>query len=79
MGSCLAQPQHLDRRKTMNKEIILASMVASFKEANVGLAIQNGMIEKEARESIELMSSSIEKCMEKVLDNLIENFSDIIK
>lgn len=54
-------------------------MVASFKEANVGLAIQNGMIEKEARESIELMSSSIEKCMEKVLDNLIENFSDIIK
>ena len=63
----------------MNKEIILASMVASFKEANVGLAIQNGMIEKEARESIELMSSSIEKCMEKVLDNLIENFSDIIK
>lgn len=63
----------------MNKEIILASMVASFKEANVGLAIQNGMIEKEARESIEFMSSSIEKCMEKVLDNLIENFSDIIK
>ena len=79
MDFCLAQPQHLDRRIIMNKDLLLASMVASFKEANVGLAIQNGMIEKEARESIELMSSSIEKCMEKVLDNLIENFSGIIK
>jgi len=63
----------------MNKEIVLASMVASFMEANVGLAIENGMTESDARQSIDLMSVSIEKCMEKVLDNLTENFSEIIK
>lgn len=54
-------------------------MVASFMEANVGLAIENGMTESDARQSIDLMSVSIEKCMEKVLDNLTENFSEIIK
>lgn len=63
----------------MNKDLLLNSMIATFKESNVSLAIQSGMAEKDAREIIESMSDSIEKCMESVINKLIESFPDIIK
>lgn len=63
----------------MNKYLILSSMVDSFKKANVSLAIEQGMGEKESKDYVESMSESIEKCMDKVLENLLENFSTFIK
>ena len=63
----------------MNKHLILSSMVDSFKKANVSLAIEQGMQEKESKDYIESMSESIEKCMDKVLENLLESFPDFLK
>lgn len=54
-------------------------MVDSFKKANVSLAMEQGMGEKESKDYVESMSESIEKCMDKVLENLLENFSTFIK
>lgn len=63
----------------MNKDLIVSSMTASFKEANISLAIKKGMSENEARKTIDSMSDSINFCMDKVFDSLIENFPIFIK
>lgn len=54
-------------------------MVDSFKKANISLAIEKGMSEKESKDYIESMSESIEKCMDKVLENLLENYPIFLK
>ncbi len=79
MGSYWDPAQLLDQKEIMNKKLIIESMTDSFKEANISLAIKSGMTEEQAKESIGLMSSSIEICMENVLDNLLKNFPEIIK
>lgn len=54
-------------------------MSASFKKANIDLAIKNGMEEKQANLVVEQMSDSIKTCMANVLDTLLENFPEFIK
>lgn len=63
----------------MNKELILHTMTNSFKQANVRLAVENGMQEEQATEYINSMSESIAKCMSNVLDDLLDNFPNFIK
>ncbi len=63
----------------MNKELIINAMAASFKEANIKLAVKNGMPEDKARQAIEPMSDSILKCMDSVLETLLESFPEFIK
>lgn len=63
----------------MNKELILSVMVHSFKKANVDLAVENGIEKISAESQIELMDESVKKCMEKVLEDLLENFPIFIK
>jgi hypothetical protein len=61
----------------MNKDLVLNRMVDSFKKANVELAIVSGVEKASAESQIEVMDESIKKCMEKVLEDLVENFPDI--
>ena len=61
----------------MNKDLILSIMVHSFKKANIDLAVESGVEKISAESQIEVMDEVIKKCMEKVLDNLVENFPDI--
>ena len=63
----------------MNRDIIIHAMSASFKQANIDLAIKNGMEEKQANLVVEQMSDSIKTCMENVSDTLLENFPEFIK
>jgi len=63
----------------MNKELILHTMTNSFKQANINLAVEKGMQEKEASEYINNMSESIAKCMANVLEDLLDNFPNFIK
>ncbi len=63
----------------MNKELILQIMTNSFKKANVSLAVQNGVKEEEASKYVEEMSNVIHKCMDSVLEDLLEQFPDFIK
>jgi hypothetical protein len=61
----------------MNKDLVLNIMVHSFKKANVDLAIESGVEKTSAESQIELMDEVVKKCMEKVLEDLVENFPDI--
>lgn len=63
----------------MDKELVLHVMTNSFKQANLRLAVEKGMKDSDASVYIESMSESIANCMGSVLDDLIENFPDIIK
>lgn len=61
----------------MNKELILSVMVHSFKKANIDLAVESGIEKLTAESQVELMDEVVKKCMEKVLEDLVENFPDI--
>ena len=52
-------------------------MAHSFKKANVDLAIESGVEKASAESQIQLMDEVVKKCMEKVLEDLVENFPDI--
>jgi hypothetical protein len=61
----------------MNKDLVLNIMAHSFKKANVDLAIESGVEKASAESQIQLMDEVVKKCMEKVLEDLVENFPDI--
>lgn len=63
----------------MNKELILSVMVHSFKKANIDLAVESGIEKLTAESQVELMDEVVKKCMEKVLEDLLENFPIFIK
>jgi hypothetical protein len=63
----------------MNKELILSVMVHSFKKANIDLAVESGIEKLTAESQVELMDEVVKKCMEKVLEDLVENFPIFIK
>lgn len=80
MVFCWGQAQHLEERtKKMNKELALKLMIESFNSANLNLAINSGIEEAQAQEQITAMQEVIKSCMEKVLDTLVDNFSEITK
>lgn len=63
----------------MNKELILALMTNSFKQANIKLAVENGIEQSLAIQHVDAMNSSVEKCMSQVLEDLLDNFPNFIK
>ena len=63
----------------MNKELVLSVMVHSFKKANIDLAVESGIEKLTAESQVELMDEVVKKCMEKVLEDLLENFPIFIK
>ena len=63
----------------MNKELILSVMVHSFKKANIDLAVESGIEKLTAESQVELMDEVVKRCMEKVLEDLLENFPIFIK
>ena len=63
----------------MNKELVLSVMVHSFKKANIDLAVESGIEKLTAESQVELMDEVVKRCMEKVLEDLLENFPIFIK
>lgn len=61
----------------MNKDLILSIMAHSFKKANIDLAVESGVDPSSAQSQVEAMDTIIKKCMDKVLDDLLENFPNI--
>ena len=54
-------------------------MVHSFKKANIDLAVESGIEKLTAESQVELMDEVVKRCMEKVLEDLLENFPIFIK
>ncbi len=63
----------------MNKDLLIHLMTDSFKQANIKLSVESGINEDQAKHMVDSMHESIFKCMNSVLDNLIENFPNFIK
>lgn len=61
----------------MNKDLVVSIMAHSFKKANIELAVNSGVESSSAHTQIEAMDEIIKKCMENVLEDLIENFPNI--